>query len=93
MRGTTPALYIYPDGREVCRPNRLGKLEYTSRRYIAWTQQKGLCAICHLPLYLHNAVSDHIKPRGMGGGKRDDRQENIQAVHPRCNMEKGSKRA
>lgn len=93
MRETTPALYIYPDGREVCRDNKAGKLEYERRRRVAWNQQGRVCAICKMPLWFFSAVSDHIQPRGMGGARRDDRQENIQATHSVCNYEKGSKRA
>src|SRR5271166_1950859 len=35
---------------------------------------------------------DHIKPRGMGGGSRDDRPKNLQPSHRWCNFYKGSKR-
>ena len=38
------------------------------------------------------AVGDHIKPRGMGGGTRDDSLANIQASHPQCNSIKQSQR-
>jgi hypothetical protein len=37
-------------------------------------------------------VPDHIDPRGMGGARRDDHPDNIQAVHFWCNGEKGSTR-
>jgi 5-methylcytosine-specific restriction endonuclease McrA len=37
-------------------------------------------------------VPDHIEPKGMGGAWRDDHPENIQAVHRRCNLQKGSRR-
>jgi hypothetical protein len=37
-------------------------------------------------------VPDHIDPKGMGGARRDDHPENIQAVHFCCNGKKGSTR-
>ena len=86
-------VFRYPDGREVCAMNRdKGVKEYIRRRRVAWEEQKGICPICNLQLFWKDAESDHKSPRGMNGGKRDDRQENIAAVHPRCNSAKGSKR-
>jgi 5-methylcytosine-specific restriction endonuclease McrA len=92
IKQTTPSLYIYPDGREVCRDNQKGKAEYRWRKLEALYRQKGLCAICHQNLPTMLATMDHIKPRKMGASERDDRQENIRAVHALCNSEKGSKR-
>ena len=44
--------------------------------------QKGKCAICkRLFTDYEDVVPDHIQPRGLGGGKRDDHPHNIQAVH------------
>ena len=85
--------HIYPDGREVL--NLLtaeGRAEKERRIDIAWDSQDGDCAICQLPLKRSEATWDHIAPRRMGGGFRDDRQFNIAAVHGRCNGERGSKR-
>ena len=87
-----PAVKVYRDGREVCSETTAGKAEYVRRRRVAWEDQKGICSICHLPVSWEEATSDHKNPRGMGGGSRDDRQENINAVHYRCNSEKGSRR-
>jgi len=54
-------------------------------------KQDGKCAICHETFTDYNEiVPDHIEPKGMGGAWRDDHPENIQAVHRRCNLEKGS---
>lgn len=51
------------------------------------------CGICHKPLTdMREVVPDHIEPRGMGGSRRDDHSENIQAAHQLCNIEKGSRR-
>lgn len=53
--------------------------------------QAGNCALCGLPMEDINDVDpDHRLPRGMNGGRRDDRL--IQAAHRKCNLEKGSKR-
>lgn len=56
--------------------------------------QDGLCALCHKPMDDYsNIVGDHKLPKGNEGARRDDRPENIQAVHHwPCNVEKGSKR-
>ena len=45
-----------------------------------------MCAICFQFLPEEMATADHIKKRKMGGGFRDDRQENIRAVHLICNQ-------
>jgi 5-methylcytosine-specific restriction endonuclease McrA len=56
-------------------------------------EQDGKCAICRAAFTDYNEiVPDHIEPKGMGGAWRDDSPENIQAVHRRCNLEKGSRR-
>ena len=56
-------------------------------------EQEGKCAFCRAAFTDYNEiVPDHIEPKGMGGARRDDHPENIQAVHRRCNLEKGSKR-
>src|SRR6201995_19653 len=55
--------------------------------------QNRQCAICQVAFTHYNdIVPDHIDPRGMGGSRRDDHPENIQAVHFWCNGEKGSTR-
>jgi hypothetical protein len=51
------------------------------------------CAICQVAFTNYSdIVPDHIDPRGMGGSRRDDHADNIQAVHFWCNGEKGSTR-
>jgi hypothetical protein len=53
-------------------------------------EQDGKCAICHASFTDYTEiVPDHIEPKGMGGAWRDDHPENVQAVHRRCNFEKG----
>jgi hypothetical protein len=88
----TPALIKYPDGREVCRETPEGREEYRRRLRESWEEQGKLCAICYLKMPLREATPDHKQPRRMGAGFRDDRQENIAAVHGRCNTDRGSKR-
>lgn len=76
------------DKREVCSPAELRR-----RKTILIAQQKNRCALCgELFDDFRDVEVDHILPRGMGGGRRDDSWGNIQAVHARCNFEKGSKR-
>lgn len=80
----------HPDGYRY----RLSKSEMQKvldRKIVA---QKGICALCHKPMDDYgNIAPDHIKPKGGGGARRDDRESNIQAVHHfPCNVEKGSKR-
>lgn len=84
---------VFPDGREVIdQTTPEGKAEYARRRTVALTNQDGRCAICYGPLPAWLATTDHIQPRGMGGGFRRDNQDNIQAVCVACNGAKGSRR-
>jgi hypothetical protein len=56
-------------------------------------EQNRQCAICQVAFTNYSdIVPDHIDPRGMGGARRDDHPNNIQAVHLWCNSEKGSTR-
>ena len=79
----------HPRGyRELRSPAEMRKL--LSRKVV---EQDGKCAICHQTFAHYNEIApDHIEPKGMGGARRDDSSENIQAVHRRCNLEKGSRR-
>ena len=79
----------HPRGyREIRSPAEMRKL---LNRKIA--DQGGKCAICHEPFtHYCEIVPDHIEPKGMGGAWRDDHPDNVQAVHRRCNLQKGSKR-
>ena len=80
----------HPRGyRELRSPAEMRKL---LNRKVA--EQGGKCGICHEQFTdCSEVVPDHIEPRGMGGARRDDHPENIQAVHRRCNGQKGSKRS
>jgi hypothetical protein len=85
------AVRVFKDGREACNLLcKAGADEYQRRKRVAWEEQKGICAICHLRLNWADTTVDHIKVRGMGGGSRDDRQFNIAAVHGICNSQRGS---
>ena len=87
------AVRVFKDGREVC--NHLckkGRDEYERRKRVKWEEQKGICAICKQKLNWADTTVDHITPRGMGGGSRDDRLEKIAAAHWACNADRGSKR-
>jgi len=89
-----PAVKVMKDGREICdQLTKAGRDEYMRRKRVAWEDQKGICAICHLRLNWGDTTADHIKPRKSGGSERDDRQENLAAVHWTCNTERGSKRS
>jgi hypothetical protein len=56
-------------------------------------EQNRQCAICQVAFTNYSdIVPDHIDPRVMGGSRRDDHADNIQAVHFWCNGEKGSTR-
>lgn len=56
-------------------------------------EQGGNCGICGKPFEsLVGIDPDHIKPKGLGGARSDDRESNIQAAHHNCNFDKGSKR-
>jgi 5-methylcytosine-specific restriction endonuclease McrA len=91
VRTTTPALYIYGD-REVCRQTPDGVMLYVCRRFIAWTGQHERCALCHRRIPFRQATTDHIEPRRMGGGFRNDAQQAIQVACYQCNGERGSRR-
>ena len=79
----------HPRGyRELRSPAEMRKL---LTRKVA--EQGGKCGICYEVFSdCGEIVPDHIEPRGMGAARRDDHPDNIQAVHRRCNADKGSKR-
>ena len=79
----------HPRGyRELRSPAEMRKL--LNRKIVA---QDRKCAICQEQFDDYNdIVPDHRCPKGMGGGRRDDHPDNIQAVHWWCNSKKGSSR-
>jgi hypothetical protein len=81
----------YPDGRIVIDENtRAGQDRKNATIAQAWAEQEGICPICGKYVCLLEATWDHIIPRRMGAGFRDDRRKNIRAVHYVCNGERGS---
>jgi len=92
MKKEIIAVKVFPSGREVCNLLcKAGADEYQRRKRVAWEKQGKLCSICHQHLNWGDSTVDHIKVRGMGGGSRDDRQENIAAAHAQCNADRGSR--
>ena len=88
------AVRVFRDGREVCNLLcKAGRDEYQRRKRVAWERQGKTCSICHKALRWADATVDHVRPRGMGAGSRDDRQENVAASHAVCNCAKGSQRS
>ena len=79
----------HPRGyRELRSPAEMRKL--LNRKIV---EQDGKCAICRTAFTDYSEiVPDHIEPKGMGGAWRDDHPDNVQAVHRRCNLQKGSRR-
>ena len=68
----------HPRGyRELRSPAEMRKLLNRKIR-----EQARICTICHEEFTDYNdVVPDHRNPKGMGGAWRDDRPENIHAVH------------
>jgi hypothetical protein len=80
---------LHPRGYRELRSN--GEMRKLLDRKIA--AQRGKCPLCNEAFTDYgDIVPDHTQPRGMGGARRDDHPENIQAVHWWCNGEKGSSR-
>lgn len=69
-RESDMAIKVYRDGRTV-----LTGRDYTEHKRKVWSAQGGVCAgPCGQYLPFQFAELDHAKPsRGMGGGKRDDK--------------------
>jgi hypothetical protein len=98
LEETSPAVRIYPDGREVI--NLLtaeGKAEYRRRTLEMLERQDGRCCLCYQPLRKQDATFEHEAGRGMSGGHRDDRtvvggRWINGAACCTCNSRKGSRR-
>jgi hypothetical protein len=72
----------------------LSEADWRKMKRGMWTKGKVLlCGICGLRIRRYKDLEpDHVKPRGMNGGFRDDSPGNIRASHRWCNREKGSRR-
>lgn len=79
----------HPDGyRYKLSPAEMAKVVF---RKVG--EQLNVCPHCEKPFEdMRQVGPDHIKPKGMGGARSDDRESNIRAVHHWCNVAKGSKR-
>lgn len=57
-------------------------------------EQDNKCALCGEKFDdFRQIIPEHKDPKGMGGARRDDHPDNIQAAHHYpCNVEKGSQR-
>jgi len=92
------AVRRYPDRREVCEDNAKGKREYRSRTLDMRRRQHDLCGLCWRWMAEEETTFEHDRPRGAGGGFRDDRivdddgQMMNCAAHKLCNHAKGSRR-
>jgi len=89
-RQNSKATHTTKDGRLILSPTDWRKMKAEM-----WEDLSGYgarpfpCGICHQLIgFLSDFEPDHIKPRGMGGGFRDDKPENIQPSHRWCNREK-----
>ncbi len=75
-----PGKILLPDGREICRTGATWK----ARRRQAWERDGHCCQDCGIGLSLEWAEIDHVMPRRMGGGWRDDRLENLRTLCSPC---------
>lgn len=74
--------------RELRSPSEMKRL--LARKVV---EQDGRCGICGRRFKdFRDIVPDHVQPKGMGGARRDDHPDNVQAAHRLCNLNKGSKR-
>lgn len=74
--------------REVCK----SRIEYKARLLFVYYVYDCKCRLCGFDLALGELTADHIEPRSMGGGSRDDSVGNLWPSHFRCNGRKGSRR-
>ena len=76
----------YPDGREKCSPSVLGY------RKGVLLKKHPFCAACGELFEDYRDVElAHVKSKGAGGGKHDDRWENLTLMHRDENREQGSR--
>jgi hypothetical protein len=75
-----------PDGREKCSPAEI------HRRKNVLLKKDPVCAACGQLFDDYRDVElAHVKAKGLGGGKHDDRWENLVLMHRDENREQGSR--
>lgn len=83
---------------KMCRDGRivLSTAGWVTLKGWMWFTLKGIfgvvyCHICGFPVWRYEDFEpDHVIPRGLGGGTRDDRF--LKPSHRWCNRDKGSRR-
>jgi hypothetical protein len=85
-----PGVWIYSDGREVIQKTPAGRVILEIRWEVAWRESKGVCCLCEQTVRRYDATLEHKTAKGSGGGKHDDRQENLGISHRNGNVAKGS---
>lgn len=73
----------------------LSESDWRKMKRQMWQEGRGRlkCGICGKGILRYADLEpDHRKPRGMGGGFRDDSPANLAPSHRLCNREKGSRR-
>jgi len=89
------AVCKYPEGREVCQDNPLGRRLYKNRMAEMVQRQNYRCSLCNKRLSPSEATFEHQRRRGMGGAFRDDRIIDGEgnwmnsAAHWLCNSKRG----
>jgi hypothetical protein len=89
------AVRKYPDGREVCQDNALGRRIYKQRVSEMVQRQNFRCSLCKRRLGASEATFEHHRRRGLGGAFREDRIIDEKrnwlnsASHWVCNVKRG----
>jgi 5-methylcytosine-specific restriction endonuclease McrA len=93
---------IYPNPKPPKKSKRVGPKDgrvilsaYQRRkqRKSLWDLRPHVCEICRKTIWtISDMELDHEKPKKMGGGSRDDSDENQRLTHIWCNRIKGSQR-
>lgn len=79
----------FRDGRQVHDLTTAeGRRRYAATLENAYQTQGHICPICKRFIAMEDLSPDHFRPKSLG---RDDRPENIVAVHYFCNSAKGSR--
>lgn len=74
---------VTDDGREILT----GK-DWTNRKREVWERDGKRCTHCFRRLRILEFDADHINLRGMSGGKRDDRLENLRILCRQCHRDR-----